>query len=257
VADLAALDQFNHLARNAQDGVSAETRQHGFSLPVLGKARHLQGPGDDRRKVAAGDVDRVGPPDDAGGEDPLFVGRLGTLDAVGRHEDRPGERGEFFQLVLPGRSVMAVEMGVLLEQGIAVGGQHLAVGVDGNPLALGLLEQLFEVAEIVPGNEDRLPLLHPERNLGRDGMAVAARVAGVQQLHRPHVRLAALQDQPQAGVQIEGFVGQRRQAFVQEGVDRIVLLPQDLGVVRIGGDTLHAEEERVFQRNNVRIRARI
>ena len=37
-------------------------------------------------------------------------------------------------------------------------GQHLAVGVDVDPLAFGLLEQLFQVLQVVAGDEDALPL---------------------------------------------------------------------------------------------------
>ena len=46
-------------------------------------------------------------------------------------------------------------MRILLQLGVAVRGEHLAMGVDVDPHALRLLEQLFQVLEIVAGDEDR------------------------------------------------------------------------------------------------------
>ena len=39
----------------------------------------------------------------------------------------PGKLGEFLDLVLPGGAEVPVEMGILLQAGVRVGGQHLAV----------------------------------------------------------------------------------------------------------------------------------
>ncbi len=140
----------------------------------------------------------------------------------------PGKRGELLGLVLPGRPVMAVEMGVFLEPRIAVGGKHLAVGVDVDPLSLRLLEQLFEVLQVMPGDEDRLPLLRSEGNLRGNRVAVGAGVGRIQQLHRPEIHLAAFHREPQqlpeAGLRIDKG-GER---LMEEGEDRLVLLAEDL-----------------------------
>ena len=48
----------------------------------------------------------------------------------------PGELGEFLCLVLPGRPVVTVKMGVFFQQGIAVGREHFAVGVEALSLCL-------------------------------------------------------------------------------------------------------------------------
>ena len=57
----------------------------------------------------------------------------------------PGKFGELPDLVLPGRTVMAIKMRVLLQFGVAVGRQHLSVGVYGDALAFRLLEQFFQI----------------------------------------------------------------------------------------------------------------
>ena len=49
--------------------------------------------------------------------------------------------GEFLVLILPGGAEMTIEMWIFLQLRIAVAGQHFAVGVDVDALALGLLEQ--------------------------------------------------------------------------------------------------------------------
>ena len=72
------------------------------------------------------------------GEDVAAVAFHGALDAVGRHQDGAWECCEFFLLVLPCGAVVAVEVGVLFESGVAVGWKHFAVGVDVDVFALGL-----------------------------------------------------------------------------------------------------------------------
>ena len=87
---------------------------------------------------------------------------FGPLDAVGGHEDGPGKLGELLALVLPGGSVVAVEMLVFLQFGITVGGQHLAVGVHIDALALALLENTLQIlAESWPETKMALPFLWP------------------------------------------------------------------------------------------------
>ena len=144
-------------------------------------------------------------------------------------------------------------MGVLLQPGVAVGGEHLAVGVDVDPLPLGLLEQLFEVPEVVPGDEDRLPLLRPEGDRRGDRLAVGAGVGRVEDLHRPEVHLAAFHHQGQRLVELQFFVEDRGEPLVEEGEDRLVLLPEDQRVVRVGGHPLEPEQERMLEREDIRI----
>ena len=149
---------------------------------------------------------------------------------------------------------MAVEVRILLQAGIAVGGQHLAVGVDVDALALALLQDLFQVQEIVAGDQDGLALLVPQGHLGGHRVAVAAGVARVQQLHGPEVDLAAFQHQAQQVVQAQVLAGDGGQALVDEGIDLVVFLAQDLGVIGVGADPLDAEEQGVFEGEDIGVR---
>ena len=61
---------------------------------------------------------------------------------------------ELLLLVLPRRAEVALEVLKLAQLGIAVRGQHLAVGVYVYALALGLLKQEFQVIQVVAGDYD-------------------------------------------------------------------------------------------------------
>ncbi len=92
-------------------------------------------------KSPFGHVGHTRPAHVAGGEDVLGVLVARRLDAVRGEQDRAGKLAELLALVLPRGAVVPVEVRVLLELGIAVRGQHLAVRVDVDALALRLLEQ--------------------------------------------------------------------------------------------------------------------
>ena len=139
-----------------------------LAVAVFRETGQGQGLFDDRGEVPVGDMGNPGPAHQTGGEDIVLVGFLGLLDAVGGHQDGPGKFGEFLVLVLPGRPVVAVEMGIFFQLRIAVGGQHLAVGIDVDALAFGLLRS-FQVLEIMAGDQDGLAFLVPQRDLGGTG----------------------------------------------------------------------------------------
>ena len=80
----------------------------------------------------------------------LVVNRIGA-----------GEFGELLVLVLPGGAEVAVEMRVFLQLRIGVAGQHLAVGVDVDALALGLLEQHSRSLRSWPEIRMHLPFCAP------------------------------------------------------------------------------------------------
>ena len=176
----------------------------------------------------------AGPADGACGEDIVLVGRRHPHEAVRRHEDCPGKLGEFLLLVLPCRAVVAVEMGIFLQLRIAVGGKHLPMGIDIDPLPLGLFQHLLEVLQVVAGNQNRLAFLRPKGDVRGLGVPVGPRVPRVEELHGPDVRLPCLHGEPYPIV--EGNVGpvDRREGLLDELVDVIIRLTKDPRVVRIG-----------------------
>ena len=90
---------------------------------------------------------------------------FGLLDTVGGHYDGTWKGGELFGLILPGCAVMTVEMAVFLKLRIAMTRQHFPVGVNIDAFALGLLEQQFQIFQVVARNENCFPGLRAEIEL--------------------------------------------------------------------------------------------
>ena len=139
-----------------------------------------------------------------------------------------------------------------------MGREHLAVGVDVDALALGLLEQLLQVLQVVAGDQDGLALLAARADLGRHRMAVACRCwpasssSMTLRLISPHFRT-----RPTQVVDGEVRVGGGGERLVEEGVDLVVLLAEDPGVVGVGADPLEAEEQDVLQGQGVGVGGRV
>lgn len=159
MADVFVLHRSDDVIGDTQDGVPAESCHDIPAVCIGGEAGELQSSSDHRGEVPVRNMSNIGPSYLSRGKYVFFIGRLGPLDTVRRHEDSPGELGELLRLVLPGRSVMAVKMFILLESRIAVAGKHFTVGVYINSLTLGLLEEFFQILEVVPRHQDRISLL--------------------------------------------------------------------------------------------------
>ena len=87
----------------------------------------------------------------------------------GGEENGAVEGSELFALLPPSIAVVADKVLVFLERGIVVCGQHLAVRVDVDAFALGLLEEHLEVFEIVAADEDTGTLTGVDRHFGHFG----------------------------------------------------------------------------------------
>ena len=257
VANRAGLHRLDHLVRNTHDRVPREAHHHRPGIRVLGKPGQGKGLLDHRRKVAAGHVRDPRPPHQATSKNLVPVGFLRLLDAVGRHHDRTREGVELLGLVLPGGSVVAAEVGMLLQLRIPVAGKHLPVRVYVDSLPLALLENLLQVLEVVAGNQDGLSLLGAQGDLRGNGMSVRTRVARVEKLHGPQVDPPAFQNQADPVVQAQVLSQGRGHAFMNEVVHNVVLLAENPGVVRIRGHTPDPEGQDLLERTDVRIDVRI
>ncbi len=132
-----------------------------------------------------------------------------------------------------------------------MGGEHLAVGVDVDALALGLVEEFLEVAEVVPGDEDGLAFDGGDADPGGLGMAEGAGVGGVEQLHYAQVDGAGLQVPGEEVVDGGILVGEEVQGGVNVGVDLFVFLTEPIGVMGVGGEALESVGEQLLQPGDV------
>ena len=84
-------------------------------------------------------------------------------------------------------------------------------------------------------------------------MPVGAGVAGIQQFHGPDVDLAALQGQAHQFVNAVGVVQGGGHGFMNKRIDGLVLLAQDAGMVRVGGQALDAIDKQFAQTADIGI----
>ncbi len=130
----------------------------------------------------------------AGSEDAIAVAVPDRGDAVSGHQDRTAERVEFLCLFPPRAAIISNQVLVLLQFRISIGGQHLAVGVNVDPSAFSLLEQLLEVHQVMPANQNTLARLDAKEDLCRFRIAVATSVGGIQQCHTLNAKFTGFLD---------------------------------------------------------------
>ena len=126
------------------------------------------------------------------------------------------------------------------------------MGVHVDPLAFGLFQNVIQILQIVAGNKNGLAFFGTQRNRGGHGMAVGPGIGRIQQFHGPQVDLPALERQTHIR-STPGVVPGRGKALVDKGVYLVVFLPQDPGVIGIGGDPLDAVDRRQLERMDIRV----
>ena len=127
-----------------------------------------------------------------------------------------------------------------------MGGEHLAVGVDVDAAAVGLLEDLLEVAEVVAGYHDEGPGLDGEVHGGGHGVAVGGGVGLVEHGHALQVHAAALQHEVEEGLPV---VGGREpvEGAEEEAVHGLGPGAEHGGVVGVGRHAPQAEEQEALE----------
>jgi len=120
------------------------------------------------------------------------------------------------------------------------------MGVHVDARAFRLLQELFEVLEVVARDEDARVGPNADIDAGDLGVAVGGGVGLVQQGHGVDRCLARLHDKSHELV--DGFLlGGRGERFDQEAIDLLVLEAQDHGMVGIGRDALQAVDDELAQ----------
>ena len=215
------------------------------------KAAQLQRLFDDRGEVLfLPNMSHAGEGDDLGGEHPVSVAGLGRHQAVGGEQNGRGQICKFLLLILPGGAEIALEMGIFLKSRIGMGRQHLAMGIDVDAFALGLLQKQLTVLQVMPGDDDKGAFLHGQGHGGGHGVTIGFSVGLVQQRHALEVHLAHLHDNRQqlfhAPVLADG-----KQALIEEAVHFLVGIAQHHGMVCVGRHAPQTEENQRFQGTDV------
>ena len=168
--------RLDHLIRHAKHRAMTEAGHDRAAAVDTGErlvlvvAAKLQRLFDDRGEILIfADVGDFGVGYQRRGEHTVGIARPWGHQAVCGEQHRRGDVGKLLLLVLPRRAEVALEVWVFFKLRIAVGRQHFTVGVDVDAFTLGLLQQQFQIVEIVAGDDDERPLLHRQWDGGRRG----------------------------------------------------------------------------------------
>ena len=228
---------------------------HARDEGVLRVAAQLKRLGDDRRKIPVlPDVGDAGIGDDRGGEYPVGIAGPEGHDAVGGEEHRCRDVLKLPLLILPCGAEVAFQVREpLFQLRVAVGRQHLGVGVDVDALALGLLQQALGVVEVVARNDDEGAFLDGQRHFYRLGVAKRAGVGLVQLSHDPVGHPPGVLHQLEELVLVASL-GQRPQRRAEKQVDLAIGIAQHPRVVGVSCHAPQAEQHEGLQALDVRVR---
>ncbi|MPN61416.1 hypothetical protein SDC9_209153 [bioreactor metagenome] len=105
-----------------------------------------------------------------------------------------------------------------------MGGQHLGVGIHIHALAPGLLQQHFQVFQVMAGDQDAGPVPHADIHPGDLGVAVGGGIGLIQQRHALHPRRAGIQHQLYQIGDAQAVVHGFRQGGLDECVHFLIFL---------------------------------
>jgi len=129
------------------------------------------------------------------------------------------------------------------------------VRVDVDALAFGLLEQILQVLQVVPGNQDALSLHRRGSHFRRLRVPVRAGIAGVQHAHGLQVYFAHPKRHGRQCIDVRGLRSQERQRLVEEGIELLVLLAENHRVIRVGRHAFQAVQHQSLKTCDVRAQA--
>ena len=134
-----------------------------------------------------------------------------------------------------------------------MGGQHLRVGVDVHPGALGLLQKHLQIPQIMPGYQDARILPHADLYPGDLRVAVAAGIGLIQQGHALHAVLARLQHQSRQFLQGQTVIQRGSQSTLQERIHLLIGAQQSVGMLGVGSQPLQSIGNQLPQRAHILI----
>ena len=118
--------------------------------------------------------------------------------------------------------------------------QHFAVGVDIDTFAFRLLQQQFQIVQVMAGHHDERAFFNIGCDFGRHRMAVGFGVGFIQQLHANQVNLTGFKNQRKKLVN-GVFLSDGLQRFIEKIIYLFILIAQHAGVMSIRSHTFQAE----------------
>ena len=115
VFDRFGLDAINNLVGNTHNSVSGKTGHYRSCIGIFGESFKLKSTFYDRCEIfVLANVRDIRPTDKTGGKDIVFVSIFRLLNTVCGKQDGTGKFRHLFLLILPGGTIMAIEMVIFL-----------------------------------------------------------------------------------------------------------------------------------------------
>ena len=154
---------------------------------------------------------------------------------------------ELLFLLPPSITIVTYEVLVFLQLGIVVCRKHLTVGINVDACALGLLEQISDVMQVVSTDEDTRTLAYANVHLRDLRFAVSSRICLVEQSHHINTIFASSEEQLQQTIGSSVRIGDTRQSLSHEAGDSLVALSQACGMLIVSSHTLQSEHDGLLE----------
>ena len=120
-----------------------------------------------------------------------------------------------------------------IDRRIIVRRKHFGVSVDVHSRALCLLQKLFQILQVMTGNQNAGVVPDADIDLCDFRISVCAGIGGIEKRHAVHAELPGLQRQRHQIVNCEAIVQSLCQCALKESVDFFVVLHQGVGVLGV------------------------
>ncbi|GFI37989.1 hypothetical protein IMSAGC015_02178 [Lachnospiraceae bacterium] len=154
----------------------------------------------------------------------VFVAVFRRHDAVGRHQDRTVEGFKFLLLLPPRIAVVADKVGILFECRVIVGREHLGMGINIHAGSRCLLQQHFQIPQVVTGNQNTGICPNANIYLRNFGISIGFRVGLVQQSHTGYAVFSGFHCQSNQFFYAEIVIQCSCQRPLKEGIDLLIIL---------------------------------
>ena len=158
---------------------------------------------------------------------------------------------ELLFLLPPSITVVTHEVLVFLQLGIVVCRQHLTVGIDIDTRALGLLQEVSNIVEVVTTDENTRTLTYTNVHLCDLRLTVSSCVCLVEQCHHVNTVFTSGEKQLQQTVGSSVGVGDTSQSLSHEAGDSLIALSQTCCMLVVSSHAFESEYDSLLERADV------
>ena len=129
----------------------------------------------------------------SGGIKTVLIGIFGWNEAVGGQQDRSVKAFKLLGLLMPCTTVICHQIRIFFQFRIAVGCQHLSMGIDIHSGSLCLFQKHLQITKIMAGNQDSGVLSHPDIHFRCHRISIGFGIGFIQRGHGQHAIVSDFQ----------------------------------------------------------------